>query len=155
MDKDMLVLYSTVPGYYSFRESTGSWLMTTLVAVLDAYLRPHSLAPAKSTCAGRGDVCPTRSFAGVSQHSAIDSSAPSASTESHSATSAATSANGSVRSPSEEKSVDLLALLTLVQRIVAVEFESHTAPGAEDDLKKQVPQLCSTLVKHLCLPIVT
>ena len=155
MDKDMLVLYSTVPGYYSFRETNGSWLMSTLTPVLDAYLRPKSMAPAETLSIGGGGShhVPVSPGVSVSQHSAIDSSAPCIS---RSDTSTSTSsASGTERHPAGEAAVDMFALLTLVQRTVAVEFESHTRPSDEDHLKKQVPQLCSTLTRCLHFPVVT
>ena len=150
MDKDMLVFYSTVPGYYSFRETDGSWLMSTLTAVLDAYLRPKSMAPAETLSIGGALSIPLS----ILQHSAIDSSAPCISS-SETSTSTSSSESGAERHPAGEAAVDMFALLALVQRAVAVEFESHTRPGDEDNLKKQVPQLCSTLTRCLHFPVVT
>ena len=150
----MLVFYSTVPGYYSFRETDGSWLMSTLTAVLDAYLRPKLVAPAGTLSIGGGGSRPFAALPGVSvsQHSAIDSSAPS--TRSSDTSTSTSSASGTERYPAGEAAVDMFALLTLVQRAVAVKFESHTM-REEDHLKKQVPQLCSTLTRCLHFPVAT
>ncbi|CAL1295807.1 unnamed protein product [Larinioides sclopetarius] len=90
---DFLIVYSTVPGFYSWRNTTnGSWFVQSLCAALQKY--------------------------------AYD--------------------------------MDLLQLLTIVNRRVAYDFESFTPHDEEMHLKKQVPCVTSTLTKNIrfCPPSV-
>ncbi|KAF8796291.1 caspase-3-like isoform X2 [Argiope bruennichi] len=83
---DFLIVYSTVAGFYSWRNTTnGSWFVQSLCATLQKY--------------------------------AYD--------------------------------VDLLQLLTIVNRRVAYDFESFTPHDADMHLKKQVPCITSTLTKNI------
>ncbi|GBM44898.1 Caspase [Araneus ventricosus] len=83
---DFLIVYSTVPGFYSWRNTTnGSWFIQSLCATLQKY--------------------------------AYD--------------------------------IDLLQLLTIVNRRVAYDFESFTPTEADMHLKKQVPCITSTLTKNI------
>lgn len=86
---DILIMYSTVPGYYSWRNPTqGSWFVQALVSIM----KEHS------------------------------------------------------------NSLDLLSMLTLVNRKVAYEFESFCPGQVDFDKNKQVPCITSMLTRRVFFP---
>jgi len=85
---DFLVVFSTVPGYYSWRNTTdGSWFIQSIVRTLTAY----------------------------------------------------------------KDRKDLLSMMTIVAREVALNFQSNVPTAPSFDQKKQVPMITSTLIREVFL----
>jgi hypothetical protein len=165
VESDFLIAYSVVPGFYSWRNNEdGSWFVQALTQVLEhfvvPYLRPDSVTTAEPLRGSTMEVdggafscvkAPPESpktpgrVAGAEQNNSATAAAEMPATPtSPNATAGVGVGGGSFAHPPP---YHLQELMTLVSRIVAYSFESHTG-NAGTDRMKQMPQMCSTLT-HL------
>lgn len=116
VESDFLIAYSVVPGFYSWRNNEdGSWFVQALTQVLEHFVVPYLHPDSVSTAEPRSNNMTWTNCT-----------------------------NGSGGTFGHPPPYHLLELLTLVSRIVASSFESHT-DCARTNRMKQMPQISSTL----------